>query len=72
MTRGTQSRHSWTTWQDGRGRECGGFRREGTCVCLWPIHADEFTSQYCNYPLIKINKIEKLMYLHKCWGEGDL
>ena len=25
---------------EGWGGEGGGFRREGTHVCLWPIHAD--------------------------------
>ena len=35
----------------------GGFRREGTYVCLWPIHVDiwQKQSQYCNYPPIKMN-----------------
>jgi len=34
------------------------FRREGSCVCLWPIHVDVWQrpSQYCNYPPIKMNK----------------
>ena len=35
----------------------GGLRREGTHVCLWPIHVDVWQrpSQYYNYPPIKIN-----------------
>ena len=35
----------------------GGFRREGTHVCLWSIHTDvqQKPSQYSNYPTIKIN-----------------
>ena len=36
----------------------GGFRIEGTHVCLWPIHIDVWQklSQYCNYPPIKKKK----------------
>ena len=44
-----------TTWRDAAGREVRGFRREGTHVCLWPIHVAiwQKSSQYCNYPPIK-------------------
>ena len=59
MTQGTQTQYSVTTWRYGAGREVGrGLRREGTHVCLWPLHVSVWQkpSQYCNYPLIKINK----------------
>ena len=34
---------------EGYGGERGGFRREGTYVCLWPIHVDiqQKPSHYC-------------------------
>ena len=34
---------------DRQGGEGGGFRKEGTYVCLWPIHfdAEQKPSQYC-------------------------
>ena len=56
MTQGTQSPWSVTTWRDRVGREVGGgFRMEGTHICLRPIHVDtqQKPSQYCNYPPIK-------------------
>ena len=41
MMQGAQSRCSVTTGRDGVGREVeGGFRREGTHLCLWLIHVD--------------------------------
>ena len=42
----------------GETRRGGGFKREGTHVCLWPIHVDVWQKlpQYCNYPPIKTNK----------------
>ena len=55
----SQSQCSVTTCRDGVGTEVGGgFRIEGTHVCLWPIHIDVWQklSQYCNYPPIKKKK----------------
>ena len=46
----TQSQCSVTTWRDGMGRERGGgYRIEGTNVCLWLVHTDVWQkpSQYC-------------------------
>ena len=62
MMQGSQSRCSATTGRDAAAREVrGGFRREGTHVCLWPIYVAVWQkpSQYCNYPPIKINKIKE-------------
>ena len=44
-------------WGEGGGRGVSGGR--GSHVCLWPIHVDvwQSPSQYCNYPLIKINEV---------------
>ena len=41
-----------------------GFRRKGTNVCLWLIHVDVWQnpSQYYNYPPIKINKKNFLVF----------
>ena len=51
MTQGSQSQRSATA---GGIEKRGGFRREGTHVCLWPVHTDvlQKLSQYCNYPPI--------------------
>ena len=41
MLLGKQSQCSVTTWRDGVGREVGGgYRMEGTNICLWLIHTD--------------------------------
>ena len=56
MTQGTQSQCSVTTWRDGVGREGGEGWREGTHVCLWPIHADVWqkTQQYCKVIIFQL------------------
>ena len=74
MMQGTQSLCSVTTWRDGVGREVGrGFRRAGTHVCLWPIHADVWRkpSQCYNYPPIKI-KIFFTFFKGALPGGGEL
>ena len=49
---------SVATWRGELGREVGGaFRREGTHVCLWPVHDDVWQkpSQYCKAKVNKLN-----------------
>lgn len=56
MTQGTQRRCSVTTWRNGVGKDVrGGFRMEGTQVCLWPIHIDVWQKplQYCKVPIFQ-------------------
>ena len=57
MMQGIQSLYSMTTWKDGVRRVVGGvFRREGTHVRLWPIHADVWQkpSQYCKVIILQL------------------
>ena len=70
MKRGTQSRCSQTTWKGGVGREMGEVRREGTCVCLWPIHADVWQkpSRYYKALIVKL-KIKKKLLIKSDRGE---
>ena len=44
----------------GEGSVGEGFRREGTHVCLLPIHVDVWQkpSQYCKVIILKINKFK--------------
>ena len=69
MTQGIQSWCSVTTWRDEVMREVGReFRREGTYVCLWPIHVDKWQkpSQYCkNYPPLKVKKFKNVQKFRK-------
>ena len=63
MKQGTQSWCSQTTWKGGVGREMGEVRREGTCVCLWPIHTDirQKPSQYYKALIVKLKTKKKLV-----------
>ena len=57
MMQGNQSPCSVTTWRDGVGREVGGgLRREGTRICLWPIHVDVWQkpSQYYKVIILQL------------------
>ena len=42
----------------GEARRGRGFKREGTHVCLWPIHVDiwQRPSQYCKIIILQLNK----------------
>ena len=67
LTQGTQGQCSVTTWRDGvTSKAGGGLRREGTHVCLWPIHVDvrQKPSQYCKVIILHSNK-----YFKKNTGE---
>jgi len=57
MMRGTQSRCSVTLGQWGAegGGEGRGLRREGKCICLWPIHVDVW-QKYHNKKLLNTAK----------------
>jgi len=53
----TQNQCSATIWRDGVGREVrGGFRREGTYVCLWLTHVNVWQkpSQYCKVIIFQL------------------
>ena len=63
MMQGTKSRGSVINWRDGVGREVGGeYRREGTHVCLWPIHIDVWQkpSQYCKVLALQLKQMKTL------------
>ena len=67
LTQGTQGQCSVTAWRDGvTSKAGGGLRREGTHVCLWPIHDDvrQKPSQYC-----KVIILHSIKYLKKNTGE---
>ena len=55
----TRWAHTWALWQPGgggMGGRWGVFKREGTCVYLWVIHADvrQKPTQYCKAVILQL------------------
>ena len=63
---------SWcsvTTWGNGAGKEVGeGLKREGSHICLWPIHAGVWQRppQYCKVIILQVKQINNFS---KLFGE---
>ena len=57
--------------QGGGGQGGGrGFRREGTHICLWPIHVDVWqkSSQNCKVIILQLKSVNQLKHHYKSGG----
>ena len=66
--------HSLEGWGEEGCGGVGGFRREGTHVCLWPIHVDVWQRplQCCYYPPIKLIFLKSTGLFLKAMMSGSI